>query len=217
MGCAQGGFFTQVYQCPCTGLSKCTDCAERPGCGYCVKTSKCVDMYQDRNRDGFYFPKVSDCEEDGVATSASQCTPGATLGNVRAETNRYNTGPGEYEPSLDELNLVQDNTALGGRSLNVAGSYGGATGAGSTPVSPPRTYTTLSGNGVVTPANPLSYGITNTPDLSSPIESYVKLLVRSELASQGIPTNEPFQVNEMDAPGNAGAYLEKSAKKVLDE
>jgi len=153
---------------------------------------------------------ASDCAADGVATSASQCVPGAKLGNVRSEKNKYT-------PGLDELNLAQDNTALGGRELNVAGSYGGATGAGNTPVSGAKTYTTLSGNGVVTPANPLSYGITNTPDLSSPLESYVKLLVRSELASEGIPTNEPFQVNEMDAPGNAGAYLEKSANNVLGE
>jgi hypothetical protein len=32
----------------------------------------------------------------------------------------------------------------------------------------------------------------------APLESYVKMLVNSQLAAQGIPTNEPFQT------GNAG-------------
>lgn len=144
-----------------------------------------------------------------MATSLSQCAPGAVLGNQRPESS-------DYTPTADELNMAQDNTPLAGNELNVAGSYRGAIGAGDSPVSPPATGLGLPfGNGMVVTNRSAAPGLTNAADLASPLESYVKLLVRSELASEGIPTNEPFQVNETQAVGNAEAYLEKSAKRIL--
>ena len=49
----------------------------------------------------------------------------------------------------------------------------------------------------------------------APLESYVKMLVASELAAQGVPTNEPFQVNETEAIGNAEEYMHKAFKKIF--
>jgi hypothetical protein len=49
----------------------------------------------------------------------------------------------------------------------------------------------------------------------APLESYVKMLVSSELASQGVPTNEPFQVNETQALGNADNFLKKALNTII--
>ena len=149
-----------------------------------------------------------DCASDKLATSLSQCAPGATLGNVRSESS-------DYKPSAAELLLAQDNTALAGNELNVAGSYTGSRGAGDTPVSSPTTMYLPSGNGMVVTRPSTAPGLTNAFDLSSPLESYVKLLVRSELASEGIPMNEPFQVNETEAPGNAATIVKESTRDLL--
>jgi hypothetical protein len=128
---------------------------------------------------------------DGVATSAQQCTPGAKLKNVRSES-------GNYKPGDAELELTQDNTALSdkGKGVDITGSRGAGV-IGSKPVSAAKT-TQVSGNSVVPGAaggragGP--YTITNQPNLfTSPFEEYVKVLIKSELAESGIPTNEPFQ------------------------
>jgi hypothetical protein len=50
----------------------------------------------------------------------------------------------------------------------------------------------------------------------TPIETYVKMLVNSQLAAQGVPTNEPFQVNESAAIGNASDYMKKVFRGVFN-
>lgn len=207
MSCPQGSLVSQLFQCPCAGLAKCTDCTGRPGCGYCVKTSKCVNL--DKND----RPDKADCTADGIATSDTQCNPGAKLGNVRSESS-------DYKPGADELNLAQDNSALSGLDMDIAGSKGaGVLGTGSGAVSPPTLYTTVSGNGLVRRVGQSSvpFGISKSADLqASPLEDYIKLLVRSQLASEGVPTNEPFQVNETQALGNAEEYLKKTTKGITE-
>jgi hypothetical protein len=160
------------------------------------------------------MPDNTECADDGIATSNIQCNPGAKLGNVRSES-------GDYKPDEKELNLVQDNSALSGLDMDITGSRGGGVrGTGSGAVSPPKLYTTVSGNGLVRRVGQSSvpFGISKSADLqASPLEDYVKLLVRSELASEGIPMNEPFQVNETQALGNAEEYLKKVTKGVSNE
>lgn len=232
MSCPQGSLVSQLFQCPCSGLTRCTDCTGRPGCGYCVKSSKCVNLKRNN------LPDEADCTVDGIATSNIECNPGVTeaalaaagslpawlrprrlasvgdiLGNVRSEL-------GDYKPGDDELNLAQDNSALSGLEMDIAGSKGaGVLGTGSGAVSPPKLYTTVSGNGLVRRVGQSSvpFGISKSADLqASPLEDYVKLLVRSELASEGIPMNEPFQVNEAQALGNAEEYLKKTTKGITE-
>jgi hypothetical protein len=106
---------------------------------------------------------------------------------------------------------------LGGNELNVP-PYSGATGAGDGAVSPPTTSQYVSGNAVVrrygtSGARPNGANPTGLND--SPLESYVRMLVSSELASQGVPTNEPFQVNETQAITNAEGVLKKSMKEII--
>jgi hypothetical protein len=100
---------------------------------------------------------------------------------------------------------------------------------GTTPVSPQKRYTGVSAPGVWRPlsgGNP--QGGDSTGIDSSPLENYVKMLVTSQLAAQGVPTNEPFQgqesnsvqaepfqVNETSAIGNASDYIHKGFKKIF--
>jgi hypothetical protein len=134
---------------------------------------------------------IKDCAAggDGVATSAAQCTPGAKLGNVRSDATS------KYKPSAAELNMIQDNVPFSTtrKGVDIAAPIGtGVIGSG--PVSVARTTAQVTGNGVVAGAKGGPYTITNQPNLfTSPFEEYVKLLIKSELAAEGVPTNEPFQ------------------------
>lgn len=183
-GCAQGSIFRRAYQCPCSVIKNCSDCAQRPGCGFCKSSSKCVNL------DNNSIPEPEDCDANGVATSASQCAPGATLRRIseRIDISSINT---------TDTRRAQDNL-LGGQELNVP-PYSGPRGAGDTQVSPAETSRYVSGNGVLhrlgDPNRPPS--ATNTTGLNEPpLEAYVKMLVNSHLAENGIPSNEPFQDNE---------------------
>ena len=221
-GCAQGSIFTQIYQCPCSTLTNCVDCAQRPGCGFCTTNSTCMNMEVQVKKDGPFVPipeSQLNCSIDKIAESAAQCLPGAKMGNQRWEGNGSQSG--DYIPSAAELDMAQNNMALAGNELNVAGpGYTGPRGAGSGAVSPPTTYTNVSGNGVLRRVGISSVpgGISRSADLAaSPLEDYVKLLVRSELASEGIPMNEPFQVNETQALPNAELFLQNSTKTLLEK
>jgi len=52
----------------------------------------------------------------------------------------------------------------------------------------------------------------------APLESYVKMLVNSQLAAQGVPTNEPFQSGAYQGQGPVGAEpLQSGAYQGLAE
>ena len=214
-GCAQGSIYTQLYQCPCSTLTACKDCAQRPGCGYCKETKMCLNL----GRDNVADPK--DCKPSDVATSTSQCVPNASQlspGLVETQARRAR------DPSRTSLNMAADSGLLGGNELN-APPYNGPRGTGAGAVTAPRTTRYVSGNAVVRRYGDSSVpgGISRSADLSaSPLEDYVKLLVRSELASEGVPMNEPFQaepfqVNEADSIVNAESYLNKSMKNIIEK
>jgi len=222
--CPQASIILQAYQCPCEGITDCATCAARPGCGFCkaeVKdprngssTAKCKNLldyntgkqiYLSQNgADGTPVGNIDNlCPPDGFLTSASQCTPSPRqMGNMRDES-------GNYRPGAAELGMTGDNTALFGNNIDLASQGGSVIGTGSGAVSAARTWTTASGNGNVVPLGArMPSSMWNSGDLyANPLESYVKLLVRSELASEGVPVNEPFQVNEMSAIGNATDYM----------
>jgi hypothetical protein len=214
--CPTGSILLQQYMCPCSSMTDCKTCSTQPGCGWCVGGKNCVNIdVTSKSGDSENIVggvNIRDCAAggDGVATSASQCAPGAKLGNVRsAKTSTYRA-------SEDELNRIQDNTALGEgdpeRQLDLRGSVGpGVIGAG--PVSAAKT-SEVTGNGVVpiprSSGGP--YTFTNQPNLfTSPFEEYVKVLIRSEMANGGMPTNEPFQ----DTSPNIVNYLTKEVNRVV--
>ena len=192
--CPTGAILLRQYMCPCSGISDCKTCATQPGCGWCVGGGNCVNVDQPSPAGNSAMViggvRVSDCAGggDGVATSAAQCTPGAKLGNVRSARTS------DYRPSAAELALIQDDglDSNDPRSVDIAGSVPpGVIGTG--PVSAATTTTQVTGNGVVRPVGG-PYTFTNQPGLfTSPFEEYVKVLIKSELAESGIPTNEPFE------------------------
>jgi hypothetical protein len=211
--CATGQVLLQSYMCPCSGITNCKTCSTQPGCGWCVAGKNCVNVDSlSTARDSEITiggVNVKDCAAggNGVATSASQCAPGAKLGNTRSER-------GKYKPGADELNLIQDNAADSdsGFDLDITGSIGAGV-IGSKPVSAATTTKEVTGNGVVTipRATGGPYTFTNQPNLfTSPFEEYVKVLIRSEMANGGIPSNEPFQ----DSPTIVD-YATKEVKKVI--
>jgi hypothetical protein len=102
---------------------------------------------------------------------------------------------GTYTPSSAQLANIQDNaTGVGGASEAVQ-----TIPEGDGAVSEPSMTTVVGGPGVVKPVGTTSRGIVY-PDYMQgdrPFEDYIQMLVRSELAGQGIPLNEPFQVAEL--------------------
>ncbi len=205
--CKQADVLTTPYTCPCSALTKCADCAGRAGCGFCGKTKKCVNL--DKNS----MPNATECEADNIADSVAKCSPGPGL----PAPVDHRTAP---DPSATELAMVQTNDAnisVGGeKALDVQTNNVRSQGSGPGAVSPPKRYTAVSAPGVW---RPLSQGNPQGGDATaidaSPLESYVKMLVNSQLAEQGIPTNEPFQVNEVSAIGNASEYMKGSFKKIF--
>jgi hypothetical protein len=132
--------------------------------------------------------KDLNCAIDDIATSTSQCVPGKTLPNLRLDTRTAG------DPTAADLARAQDSGLLGGNELNAPAGYLGATGAGSGAVSPPKTYNTVSGNGVVRHLGDSSIPVTAVNSYTgNPLDDYIKMIVRSQLAAQGVPTNEPFQ------------------------
>ena len=128
------------------------------------------------------------CALDEIATSASQCLPGKKLDNIGLDTRTA------ADPTDADLARAQDSGLLGGNELNAPAEYLGARGAGAGAVSPPRTYNTVSGNGVVRRLGDSSIPVTAVnSSTGNPLDDYIKMIVRSQLAAQGVPTNEPFQ------------------------
>jgi hypothetical protein len=83
-------------------------------------------------------------------------------------------------------------------------------------VSSGKSSSHIGGNGVVRSITDQSIrGLNNSPNLAeSPVENYVRMLVRSELASEGIPTIEPFQ-SPSEVIGNADKFLKDRTVSLL--
>ena len=213
--CPTGSILLQQYMCPCSGMSDCKTCATQPGCGWCVAGKNCVNVDTPSKAGDSEITmggvNIKDCAAggDGVATSASQCAPGAKLGNMRSPKSSA------YKSGAAQPNLAQDNKAVSdvAKGVDIAASIGAGV-IGSGPVSAAKTTAEITGNGVVTTpkARGGPYMFTNQPNLfTSPFEEYVKVLIRSELANGGIPSNEPFQ----DAPPNIINNLKKEVHRVV--
>ena len=163
----------------------------------------------------------SECSEDQVATTGPQCSGPITVSRrgILAPGMSEGSGLNPYkrvEQPLTGVGMAQTDL-LGGNELD-GPPYSGARGAGAGAVSPPSTSMYATGNGVVrrygaSGARP--NGADPTDINASPLESYVKMLVNSQLASQGVPMNEPFQVNETEAIPNAEEILKKSMKDII--
>lgn len=194
---------TSSGSCPaidCSTITDCATCTNTTGCGYCKSTKGCVTL------DKFGVPPPLTCTQDTVLTGPYQC-PGATPSSLSAPLDTR-TAP---DPTDAQLASAQSNW-YSPRTMDMTQAPAEIT---KSPVSPARTYQYAGGA--------RKYGESSIPATvrfdpklgDAPLESYVKMLVNSQLAAQGVPTNEPFQVNETEAIGNAEEYMHKAFKKIF--
>jgi len=204
--CATAKKIDVPAKCPCDGITDCVKCADRVGCGYCKENKTCVNL------DAAGMPPTGSCTTDNIFTNGASCNPGGpdAPASVDTRTAEYPTAAqiyaashsGELVPGPDmktQNNIVRPkNEYSGGNSTEY------------------RWYTA---NGVARKVGSGSIPDTVRKDnsLDTPLETYVKELVNSQLAAQGVPTNEPFQVNETSAIPNASDYMKKMVGGIFSE
>jgi hypothetical protein len=193
--------------CPCNGITDCGACARRPGCGYCSTSKKCINL--DKND----LPNKGDCSPSDTQTDPAQCS-GSTINWSITEGRGPNYGDrtgGPPESDIAGGDLGDPTYVHAKKHWN-----GSVRGAGDGPVSSGKSSSYINGNAIVRNITDESIiGINNSPDLTqSPVENYVRLLVRSELASEGIPTIEPFQT-ATEVIGNADKFLKDRTVSLL--
>ena len=158
------------------------------------------------NLNNFGLPPKGTCTPDKLVTSGSQCSSGS------------GSGSGMLPPKDDITQRDLDNASNSG---NIAFGGGWRTEYNRTrrmsgDVSPPRYYSMNTAPGVARKYSDSSIPSTVRDDGDeTPIETYVKMLVNSQLAAQGVPTVEPFQANESAAIPNASDYMKKVFRGVF--
>jgi hypothetical protein len=188
--CPTASLISMPSSCPCGGITDCGKCSERVGCGFCKGIKQCVNL----NRYG--APPANTCSADDIATSSSQCSPGTMLSRTSE------SGP---KPTAANLSAAQDSGIVdraAGFDLSATQNLGDGA------VSPMQSYKIVSAPGVARPAGASSIPATVRKDTGlydAPLESYVKMLVNSQLAAQGVPTNEPFQSGAYQGQGGVAA------------
>lgn len=199
--CPTASKITVPAMCPCGGITDCGKCATRVGCAYCKGIKQCVNL------DKFGMPPAGTCTQDDTATRESQCSASSQPPKM----------PDSPPPTEDNLSAAQ-NSGIIDRTAGFDLSAPGA-GAGSGPVSPSTSYKVVTAPGVARAVGSNSVPATVKHDMEigngSPLESYVKMLVNSQLAAQGVPTNEPFQTLEAAAIPNASDYMKKVFRGVF--
>ena len=214
--CAAATAVINSALCPtkvCNTITDCEECTGTQGCSFCEAAKKCVRLQDKMDMVNGVMKvveakdaKVDGCNEESALSSPSQCP------SVRKVIAL------QEAPTAADLDSAQDNT--------VGGS--GTTGSiqapmdTSSPVSPATTYYTVNAPGVsrpvgsssVRPSYPAAAGLDGT----GPFETYVQMLVKSELAAQGVPTNEPFTVPSIvDTVQNASRQIQNSLKGVFQK
>lgn len=152
-----------------------------------------------------------DAEETVPITSPTQC-PGMRPDRQLTPLSQQ----AGSTPSSGQLGAIQSNVAGGvGTDQEMATQQMSGSGGGA--VSPPQRYTMTGQGGVARPVGTPSVGVTFPAAVSAdgetgPFEEYIGMLVKSQLAAQGVPTAEPFAVG--DVVRSAGGYLESVQKMV---
>lgn len=252
--CAAATAVRNSGECPnpaCNTITDCVECVNTTGCSFCEEANKCVrfrDKTQ-RNNDGTARvieardPAVTGCTEENAITSPTQCPAvratqrrGPLLPSRRDSTP---TTPDDASALADELAAAQDNT-VGGAALTDAQDNSARRPATQTvrstdgPASPATIYDFITapgsarrvGSTSMTESYPAAAGLPS----EGPFEEYIKMLVRSELSSEGIPHTEqfqdgatpqprsrpvPYQVREEDVLPNAAQYVRTRAVEIL--
>lgn len=178
-------------KCPCAGITDCGKCAGRTGCGYCKDTKTCVNL------DMSGMPPKGACKLDTIISSVAECSgSGPTAADINAAANSGNLGSGSI-----------------GNVVRPEAEYNTTKGKMFTKITSPGVARDIDDSNI-------PFTVRETTD-EAQLESYVKELVNSKFAEQGIPTNEPFvsyepfEVNESAAIPNASEYMKKVFRGVF--
>ena len=192
-------------KCPCDGIIDCAKCSERVGCGYCKDKKKCVNL----NKSG--LPPPDTCSTDNIASSPSQCE-----GSIPQLPPAMDTRNSD-KPSAASLAAAADSGVIVSHGWDSSQpQMNNVRPESKQAVSATTNYSVVTAPGVARAAGASSIPATvHKPGGDAPLESYVKMLVNSQLAAQGIPTIEPFQVREADAIHNASDYMKKVFRGVF--
>ena len=208
-------------KCPCGGITDCSKCAERVGCGFCSDSNTCVNL------NNFGLPPRGTCTPEKLVTSSSQCSSGS------------GSAPGVLPPRDAPTRGDLYNASNSGNIAFAGGfskEYNTTRNMHGRDVSLPRYYTMNTAPGIARKYSDSPIPSTVKGDgKETPIETYVKMLVNSQLAAQGVPTvepfqssspgtyqgqrspaPEPFQVNESAAISNASDYMKKVFRGVFN-
>jgi hypothetical protein len=209
-------FITASAKCPtraCDQITDCVECATTPNCGYCEVKKKCLRL----SRPAGDATPLEKCEKvetvsgKEVKTAQQPIISRSQCPAERADTTlTQRSEQSDYKATAGELASIQDDLLDGNEAAppGVVQSVPATGGAVSEPqkkdsVGAPGVSRLLGSGGYRSGSWPAAAGLDGQ---GGPFESYVQMLVKSELAGQGIVTSEPFSVK--DVIRNAGKVLQ---------
>jgi hypothetical protein len=204
-------FVTTAATCParaCDQITDCAECATTPNCGFCEVKKKCLRL----SRPPGDTTPLEKCEKVETVSGQEVKTPQvAIISRTQCPAERADTTltqrseQSDYKASAGELAKIQDDL-LDGNEAAPAGAVQTvpATGGAVSPpamkdsVGAPGVSRLLGSGGSVSGSWPAAASLDGQ---GGAFESYVQMLVKSELAGQGIRTNEPFKSTALSGQG----------------
>ena len=189
--CAVSGKIDAPSKCPCSGITDCKMCAARAGCGYCKDKKTCLNL----DMTGL-VPKDA-CKPENVISGEAECNP-AGSGSGSASGSK----PAKA-PTAADIDAAANSGDLIGNVVRPEAEYNTTKG---------KTFKMITAPGVarnIDDSN-IPFTVRDTSDEAQKY-AYIKELINSQLAAQGVPTNEPFvghnsAVEPFQSSSSAGTY-----------
>jgi hypothetical protein len=183
--CAISGKIDVPSKCSCSGITECGKCASRSGCGYCKDKKTCVNL----DMTGMVPKDV--CKAENLISAEPECNPPASGSSGSKVAPKA--------PTAASGNLI-------GNVVRPEGEYNTTKGKLFKMITAPGVARNIDDSNIPFTVREISE--------EAQLDSYLKEMVNSQLAAQGVPTNEPF-VSESDAISNASEYMKKVFRGVL--
>lgn len=244
---------TTVSMCPppqCSDLTDCVECTNMNGCAYCSTSGKCLKTSEfgagvNQCAISGKIDVPSKCSCSGI-TECGKCASRSGCGYCKDKKTCVNLDMTGMVPKdvCKAENLISaepecNPPGSGSKAAPTATKINSAANSGNV-VRPEGEYNTTKGKlfkmitapGVARDIDDsnIPFTVRETSD-EAQLDSYLKEVVNSQLAAQGVPTNEPFVghssvaaepfvsyepfVSESDAIPNASEYLKKVFRGVF--
>jgi hypothetical protein len=226
--CAISGKIDVPSMCPCSGITDCKKCAARAGCGYCKDKKTCLNL----DMTGMVSKDL--CKPENVISGEAECNPPAS-GSVSGSASGSGSGSKPVKaPTAAEIDAAANSGNLFGNVVRPEGEYNTTKGKMFKMITAPGVARNIDDSNI-------PFTVRETSE-EAQLNSYLKEMVNSQLAAQGVPTNEPFVghssvaaepfvghssvaaepfisyepfVSESDAIPNASEYMKKVFRGVL--